>query len=725
MCIKLDCAMKSHQQTKATGLFDEPEMVFIMGPNSKGSAPTTVFSSPAIPRSVFESDSWVTHWSTAQKTLKAWQVSFAALSSGGSPLGAEASMAICVRTEKHITFAVTPRKRERSPLGSVADSPGSFVAIESPLVPMLEDLGPTEGLIIAALGPAWKILAENMKAVEKIARAAHARAKRCESATNEDLEQVDYKLAALHSLLGERPARFGTEQAFDVLSRIMEELEGLSKLLDATVTQAVSEIQAGVAEAISTRLSQAVEAQIKAQVFGGRFYQEFVVPTTKFLKRCSPNAKEVGALWENRLATLEADLGSLKRTVAQSVAPPAVDDHMMEDEGMAWWGEEKQSFPKQMKQAPGRDQPQDPNLAVQLASVRHTLTLLQRKVDLQHAPAPTFGVSARGNTSDELAASPGGSASRLIALERAVKELKSQSQRAGVTIGGVTFESPNDAKAWMTKYGVEKLAHLFVDPLSLLALSDSISAVSEDVASAARFQSHKIRETVEMTKYKASFMVEIPPILGKRVNPSTIPATDKQLAGIPKHTDWNTGTGSDGVADRMAKLLQLGEQSLSYEIEKNLEDKPHALATKMLAASASYWDKLSSWMTLYHSEIGVRSHATKEECWLLVTSCVRTILSEAHMARLPGRNGDPHDMLWGTLQAHSFFASLTSAKIQGHPKISVILQSHVVDHSTPIALYRSLATQVEALTKLVGAQKGAMDRAVSKQGNKGSPAGAS
>ena len=51
-------------------------------------------------------------------------------------------------------------------------------------------------------------------------------------------------------------------------------------------------------------------------------------------------------------------------------------------------------------------------------------------------------------------------------------------------------------------------------------------------------------------KYHASFLVEIPPILGKKVNTSSI-TTEKQLAAIPKHTDWNTSSGSDGVADRV------------------------------------------------------------------------------------------------------------------------------------------------------------------------------
>lgn len=306
-------------------------------------------------------------------------------------------------------------------------------------------------------------------------------------------------------------------------------------------------------------------------------------------------------------------------------------------------------------------------------------------------------------------ATPPADDTRLLALEQVVKELKNQAQRSGVTVGGFSFDSSEDVRAWMAKFGLENLAHLFVDPLSLLALSDSYS-VTEDAASAARVLSAKMGETPEITKYRASFLVEIPPILGKKVSASSI-TTDKQLAAIPKHTDWNTGTGSDGVSDRMSRLLDMGENTCGYEINGKLAGPPNELATKLLSLSRTYWDKVSSWMTLYHSEVGNRSHATKEECWLLVTSCVRTILSEAHMARLPGRNGSPHDMLWGTLQAHAFFASLTAGKIQGHPKVSVILQGHVVDHSTPIALHRALAAQVSELAKSLGAAKGAADRA--------------
>ena len=69
------------------------------------------------------------------------------------------------------------------------------------------------------------------------------------------------------------------------------------------------------------------------------------------------------------------------------------------------------------------------------------------------------------------------------------------------------------------------------------------------------------------------------------------------------------------------------------------------------------------------------------------------VLSETRRARLPSANGEAHDKLWGALQAHAFFEDLLANKTQGHPKISVIVQSHQVDHSTPISFFLDLQGQ--------------------------------
>ena len=691
MCVRTDCMVKSHL-TKATSLFAENQMVFIQGQASKG-ALTAVFSVPAIPRSAFDNEAWNTTWNSALKSLRTWQVSFDSLASAEIRLDVEASVAVCDRTtESKITFAATPRKQPRS-TSIAAESPGMTVVLESPLIPMIDDLGPTDTLMMTALGPAWQTLAENMKAVERIARAAHVRAKEGEAAMQGELDQVDLKLAALNSLLGERSAKFGTQTAFEAVTAVLDQLDELAEGLGKEVLEALDAAREKIAADLSARLSQIVTDQITAQVFSGRFFDEIVAPVSLLLKRCSPSADRAGDLWEGRLAALEREMVSAR----EATRPAAME---VEEPVNAWtggrWNGNLPPAPRPVEQAA------DASASEEIRLLKTSLATLQRQVNQRSVGAGlAMGADSIPSPANE---------ARLAALEQMVKELKNQAQRSGVSIRGFSFDSSEDVRAWMTKHGVEHLVHLFVDPLSLMALSDSYS-VTEDAASAARVMSAKMGETPEITKYRASFLVEIPTILGKnRVSSSSI-ATDKQLAAIPKHTDWNTGTGSDGVADRMARLLDMGETTCGYEIDGKLAGPPHALATKLLTSARNYREKVSSWMTLYHSEVGNRSHATKEECWLLVTSCVRTILSEAHIARLPGRNSSPHDMLWGTLQAHAFFMSLTSGKIQGHPKVSVILQGHVVDHSTPIALYRALEAKVTELSKAVGAAKGNADRA--------------
>ena len=345
MCIKVDCTLKTHQN-KARDLFPEPHMVFIQGQGAKGMLPTTVFSAPAVPRSIFENESWTTHWAASQKTLKAWQVSFDSLVAAGKKLDAEASMAMCDRTEKAVTFAVTPRKRDRNSAGS-SESTWVTVAVESPINPMLDDLGPSE-IMLTNLGSAWRTLAENVTTIDKIARAAHARVKGCETATNDDLEQVDFKLVALHSLLGERPAWFGTQSAFEALAAALDNVEaigkGLGKIetdLDVVLSESFRYLRESVVSVLSSQLSVAVTKQIKSQVFSGPFYNDFVVPATDLVRRCSPGPGQAGELWEGRFADLETKLEALRSLVREPSAGCTELDQANGgvDVRMAWGGE--------------------------------------------------------------------------------------------------------------------------------------------------------------------------------------------------------------------------------------------------------------------------------------------------------------------------------------------------------------------------------------------------
>ena len=124
-------------------------------------------------------------------------------------------------------------------------------------------------------------------------------------------------------------------------------------------------------------------------------------------------------------------------------------------------------------------------------------------------------------------------------------------------------------------------------------------------------------------------------------------------------------------------------------------------------------------MTKYYGEIGARSQSRPQECWILVTHCVRRILSEARRVRSPGITGQAQDMVWGALQAHTLFRSILEHKIQGHPKISVILQQHLVDHATPMSSFLALEATVKELQRQVGLHSKAQDRGVTFAGKQG------
>ena len=72
-------------------------------------------------------------------------------------------------------------------------------------------------------------------------------------------------------------------------------------------------------------------------------------------------------------------------------------------------------------------------------------------------------------------------------------------------------------------------------------------------------------------------------------------------------------------------------------------------------------------------------------------------------------------MLWGALRAHVFFEALIENTIPGHPKISVILHQHMVDHSTSISAFKKLEAQVAVLKQQVSQNTSASDRNASNK----------
>ena len=732
-----DCDVTSHSKKAATLFGDIEDVIFIRAqPEKEGLS--SVHSAPTLPRSAFGDAAWTSHWSVAEKTVNAWQISFAALVSQGAGTTLEdlASIEVCARTSKQVSFAITPSKKRGAGAAGLGESPGDF---EVQLLPMIDPLGPTVDTALAALmGPAWGAVTQNVQAVERIARAAHARVKARVEDVDRDLEQVDLKLSGLHALLGERSPDFGTQDVFSVLEGILEDIDGF-KSNEAALMKNLDKVRADITAPLAEALTRQVSTQIVSYLGGSpaKFSSNFVTPLLTLLRRCSPDVKNPGAIWSERLAllhtnvqTLEKKMGRVEHEVEQVVVKgrllPSVAAPMKTDDVNEVWGADGMDVDSGDAGTQDREVRRDSStwvpttdwvaLGDRIKTLSSVLYGVQRAVgslqQSQQAGILPLGTHPRPD-GDAPIGSSGSLAmtQRLETLEKEVAELRGQLRMSGVTVGGFTFDSPADVRAWLGLHGLQGKTYLFVDPLSLLSMSDTMAADEKD-ATQERLNTERIKDgCTEATRYRASFMIEIPPILGKRGDPTTSP-NERQLAAIPKYEDWDTGMGRDGVADRLTDLLSEGDLALSYQINDQLNGPALQLALKMLTLSMSFWEKLGSWMTRYFGEIRARSQSRPQDCWILVTHCVRRILSEAQKARSPGRTGQAHDMLWGALQAHSLFSSILEHKIQGHPKISVILQQHLVDHATPMSSFLTLEATVKELQRQVGQHSKAQDRGV-------------
>lgn len=174
-----------------------------------------------------------------------------------------------------------------------------------------------------------------------------------------------------------------------------------------------------------------------------------------------------------------------------------------------------------------------------------------------------------------------------------------------------------------------------------------------------------------------------------------------------------TTLGRDGVKHRLARILQDGYMTNGAAIRRQLSGEGMLVALELLTNSKLFWQELIQWMTNYHTEIVARSKAESKSCWILVTHCVRAMLTLIRGARSIGQRQDPAQMLWGTLQAHRIMAELIDHKFQGHPKISIILHQHLIDNAVPLTRFEEMEKTVAEMAKVVTASKAAADKASS------------
>jgi len=149
---------------------------------------------------------------------------------------------------------ITPRKRTLEG-ATLEEYPGDFdVEVQAPII---EDLGPSNDLMLSNLGPAWKTLSTNLASLTRVAQAAHSRTTLQGAQAGDELDRIDVKLSHLHSLLSNRPtSMMGTQSIFEALTSLLDEMDGLRSGTDKIVADTVDTLKASLFQSLLSIVGQ-------------------------------------------------------------------------------------------------------------------------------------------------------------------------------------------------------------------------------------------------------------------------------------------------------------------------------------------------------------------------------------------------------------------------------------------------------------------------------------
>jgi len=478
-------------------------------------------------------------------------------------------------------YAFTSRKKQGA---QGVESPDSFInEFEEVMKPMGSVAEVDDSRKLQVVIESWDNLADNVNRISGLILQSMERHSKRNKEWAQQGDGLHMKVNALKALVGERnPSLFGTQSVVEALTDIMKRVKEID-LLDHGWESLMERVKGDVA----TIVSQEVATALHQQLFNQEFQDGFWTPMVKLLGDLSTGPDKPGDVLFERLESLEKRLTTLEKQPMREVG--------------------------QRQNLAGRAG--GPGLTVGWNVGTHT------NVATMGLPATTNQPPLHGNqqpTADVMA--------EINSLKAAIRDVRSQVESESVEVEGVWFRSLDETQAWMVREAVESFPHLFMDAISFLSRADTIK-VDEAAVASSRVASVRVGDSSpEYTQYAGSFTLEIPPILGKGVDPNHTNTT-RTLAALPTYETWDTGMGRDGVKDRLKKIITEGKNTLSEEICNTLSGDAARVALELLTKARDFWMDLSTWITEYYSELKNRNEATPKECWIVTTYCVRAILS--------------------------------------------------------------------------------------------------
>jgi hypothetical protein len=647
ICVNESCSIDSHSHQKYCFEDGADALVFI-----ETGAGQSVWASPAV-----RPDSFGGGWSryaTEKRSITSWQILMEALSNDPTMPEAELEkIGEATRLDK-ATFTPFKRRKLEGIMASPSESEGSFMDVT--FVPLDTEAAPNLDLGIQSVLSQWKAVGFNLDLLHNMASSAKRGNRELEDFIGGSITELEAKLGAVRAILGSRPVELGTQTLFHILAdqgRTMVDLDGALSLLVGKLR--VLETNGFLNDQVLTqKIKDSLPDSDRDEAFKSAFKADLytdlnaaMLPLRSFFKKFSSDVPCPGDLLENRLKALEARLPFNAGVPSGSAATGAP-----AGPSLAWGG---------------------------------------------------FAQPAATSAATPLAPTQGSQAHDIALLTRRVKVLERSLDSQSVKLGFETFNSREDAAAWMKLNCPLAGSHaFFLDFHSLLALAFGPGSNTREVLKTEESRTKLNYSTSEEAIMTASFQIEIPAFYGTASSQATT-LSAKVLPGLPTFAAWDTGDGDRGLRYDLRRKVLNHTNSWQTSASMALPPPAQVIAQTMLLASSNFVDFVSNWITQFYGDCRTKG-ANGEETWKHISHTIRELCQILHNARNAGQGPFLSDsdrasgIFWGSLQAYREMAVITSRGMMGDPRLSHILNLHLRDN----AVMRS--EMKEALTKIKNLQ---------------------
>jgi hypothetical protein len=197
----------------------------------------------------------------------------------------------------------------------------------------------------------------------------------------------------------------------------------------------------------------------------------------------------------------------------------------------------------------------------------------------------------------------------------------------------------------------------FLDAHSMLSLASEEADTARAVLSFSHSAVKGGFTPSEEAQVSASFKIAVPAIFRTDPGGSKMSANSRTLPGMKVFEIWDLDDRYTGAKRNLEEVIPEVKATMLESVSNHLTGLGRVMVMECIVVyNLRFLCKLSDWMTCQYRNLVARG-GIKEECWKLISHCVRAMFRDLHKARIAERGpflgGDrATGIVWGSLQAH-------------------------------------------------------------------------